>query len=141
MEPRHVQLICNLAEKASRVIDRRISTVLTLLAFSPPRKERRRMNQNTLYTITNHIQYEIQGDDGLRVLIIPEENGIPNMKHVLCLSDTSLFIWRQLADNRSTAYIIEQLCREYSKNRDEITNDVEVFIKELTDNHYITPTE
>jgi len=93
------------------------------------------------YKITEHIKYEINGGDIERVLIIPINNDVPDMKNVLCLSDTSLYIWKMIIENKNINQILEEISRLYGKDKNEITDDVEEFLNTLLGKGYISVME
>lgn len=90
------------------------------------------------YFAVKHIRYEVKSEAGKRVLIIPNATGVPDMKRVLCLSDTSLDIWDLIAKGLSDIKIVNVLCDTYHQEKMQIKDDVPEFIANLLENGYIT---
>lgn len=95
----------------------------------------------TQYKILRHIKYEISGDEGERVLIIPNIDNVPDMKRVLCLSDTSLHIWRMIADQKNCEQIIEEMTIKYNVESKKVEKDVKDFLCTLLEKGYISVTD
>lgn len=95
------------------------------------------METETQYRILEHINYEINCEGGERVLIIPNIDGVPNMKKVLCLSDTSLYIWRMIEDQKNCGQMIEEMGQRYHRESEELQSDLKEFLDALLANGYI----
>ena len=93
------------------------------------------------YKVIEHIRYGINSEERERVFVIPNFEGIPDMKKVLCLSDTSLLIWNLVNEQRSCSDIIDEVVRTYGKEEKEITRDVHEFLNALIDNGYLSVME
>jgi len=99
------------------------------------------MVQNKQYKIEEHVKYELESEFGISILIIPIENGVPDMRKVLCLKDTSLFIWELISENYNCDQIISKVSEEYSKEIEAIEYDVKEFINTLILKNYISVVE
>lgn len=99
------------------------------------------MDINKQYIINKHIKYEISGGEIERVLIIPVVEGTPDMRRVLCLSDTSLDIWKMLTEKINVVQIIEALVCKYKVESEKIERDVLDFLRALLDQGYIFDEE
>lgn len=99
------------------------------------------MEANKQYRFSEHIRYEISGGAQERVLIIPNIDGAPDMKKVLCLSDTSLDIWKMLAEDKNCGQIIDEMSQKYQREKKEIESDVEEFLGTLLEEGYISGME
>lgn len=99
------------------------------------------MESNKQYKFSEHIRYEMSGEVQERVLIIPNIDGKPNMKKVLCLADTSLDIWKMLAEAKNYGQIVDEMSQKYQKEKREIESDVEGFLVTLLENGYIFDME
>ena len=93
------------------------------------------------YSVVKHIRYEVESDSGTRVLIIPNVSGAPDMKNVLCLSDTSLEIWNMITKEFTHSQIINTICETYQQEKTCITKDVTEFINGLLEKNYIRIVE
>lgn len=93
------------------------------------------------YIISEHIRYEINGEMGKRVLIIPNIDGVPDLKKVLCLSATALDIWRMIVDGKNYNQIIDEMSQRYFRKREEIEGDIKGFLGNLLDKCYISIAE
>ena len=91
--------------------------------------------------VIKHIRYEVESDAGKKVLIIPNETGVPDMKSVLCLSDTSLVIWDLIDKGLSNTTIVNILCDTYHQEKTQIQDDVTEFIANLLEKKYIAVAE
>lgn len=93
---------------------------------------------NKKYILHNHLKYQIESEKGLRMFIIPMVSGIPDMKKVLCLADTSLEIWNLISNNYSSSEIINILCEKYDQEEPAISNDVTAFLNKLIETGFIS---
>ena len=96
------------------------------------------MNFNNKFKTLQHIKYEVESELGKRILIIPNDSGVPDMKNVLCLADTSLEIWEMIIKNFTYEQIISSLYNKYYKEEVELINDLDGFLSELIDKRYIS---
>ena len=99
------------------------------------------MDLKKIYKTVSHIRYEVKSDLGKRIFIIPNNTGIPDMKNVLCLSDTSLQIWEMIKDGHSAEQIIVRLSEQYGEEIDKITTDVTSFLCDILSKEYINELE
>lgn len=99
------------------------------------------MNNNKMYNVIEHIRYQIESELGMRVFIIPNRNGVPDMKNVLCLSDTTLCIWDLIVKEMGYDQIVNEVSKIYKKEVTEIEADVKGFLQSLITNGYIVSVE
>lgn len=90
------------------------------------------------YFAVKHIRYEVESEAGKKVLIIPNATGVPDMKSVLCLSDTSLEIWDLITKGLSNVAIVNALFDTYHQEKTQLLDDVTEFITSLLEKEYIT---
>lgn len=96
------------------------------------------METNAQYSIIKHIKYEISVGEEERVLIIPNINGVPDMRRVLCLSDTSLHIWRMMTEQKNYGQMVEQMSQKYNKESIEVGRDLDEFLGILLEKGYVS---
>ena len=89
------------------------------------------------YCSIKHLRYEIENESCKRVFIIPSESEIPDMKSVLCLSDTSLYIWELINQGLSAEKIIEEVCKKYNQAKETVQKDIDDFLGDLMEKGYI----
>jgi len=71
---------------------------------------------------------EIEGE----YLMIPITSGIGDMEdEMYTLNETGIAIWEKLSPDKTLETVIEELCQEYTADKNEITNDVIGLMKEL----------
>lgn len=99
------------------------------------------MNMSKEYIMLTHIKYKINVGEQERALIIPNKNGVPDMKNVLCLSDTSLDIWNMISEKLNRDQIIAEMCKKYNQEKETIERDVKQFLCELLNKGYIVEVE
>lgn len=95
------------------------------------------MEANTKYRILEHIKYEISGGNEERVLIIPNSGNAPDMKKVLCLSNTSLLIWKMIMDQKNYGQIIEEMSQRYNVESKKMESDLKEFLCVLMEKGFI----
>ncbi len=89
------------------------------------------------YYAIKHMKYEIESDSGRRVFVIPYESEIPDLKNVLCLSDTSLFIWELINKGFSAENIVEEVSEKYNHTKETVQNDIDEFLGNLQEKGFI----
>lgn len=99
------------------------------------------MDLNNKFKSQNHIRYEVDSDSGKRIFIIPNKSGIPDMKNVLCLTDTSLEIWEMIVSDHTGEQIICSLSKRYHMTENELEGDVTEFLNNLLEKGYISVIE
>jgi len=99
------------------------------------------MDSNKRYMISEHIRYEISAGTQERVLIIPNMEGVPDMRNVLCLSDTSLYIWKMIVEQKNFGQMVDEMCQKYKRGKEELERDLKEFIETLLEKRYISVME
>jgi len=99
------------------------------------------MDSNKTYVVSEHIRYEIEVGEQERVLIIPNPKGVPDMRKVLCLSDTSLYIWDLIVENKSFDQVVDEMQQRYERGKEELERDLKEFLESLLDKGYISILE
>ena len=99
------------------------------------------MESNKRYMVSEHIRYEINGGDQERVLIIPNMEDVPDMRNVLCLSDTSLYIWRMIVEHKSFGQMVDEMHQRYERGKEELERDLKEFLETLLDKGYVSIME
>lgn len=94
----------------------------------------------TRFTINKHIRHEIEAPDSLekRVLIIPDHDGRPDVRNVLFLSSTSLWIWEALQKGQTYSEILKEMCYQYNVDNEQADKDLSQFLSELIQKGYIS---
>ena len=75
-------------------------------------------------------KYQLRKAAGLYWLLNMEQKGMPYQKPIP-LNETGAAIWRMLLDGESFEQIAQKLAKEYETSVDEISDDMQQFIKQL----------
>ena len=99
------------------------------------------MELKNRYVISKHIRYEINAGEQERILIIPNMEGVPDMRNVLCLSDTSLYIWKMIVEQKNVGQMVDEMSQKYKRGKEELERDLKEFIEILLEKRYISVIE
>ena len=83
---------------------------------------------------SNNIEYDVED----AIIIVPCENDFKKLEESLWLENCSKYIW-SIIDGSNINDIVESVCSTYyNVNKNEAKNDIEIFIKELTQRKVIS---
>jgi hypothetical protein len=101
-----------------------------------------------LIKILPHLEHKVTVDNykgtenGKEILfIIPNKMDVPDLKNVLCLSDTSLYVWDKLKQDYTVESIVTEMAELYNVDISVVARDVSCFIQELLSKDYISILE
>lgn len=103
---------------------------------------------NKLLRLLPYLEYKVTVDNykgcenGKEILfIIPNKMDVPDLKKVLCLSDTSLYVWNKVKENYTVERIVSEMAELYNVDKSIVERDVSSFIQELLSKEYISILE
>lgn len=71
-------------------------------------------------------------------ILVPTGAEVVNLNGILVLNETAVYLWEQLSVEKSSEQLINALMDKYEIDKETALNDLNVFVKELTEKGILT---